>query len=469
MRSRYTLLCLVSVVLLTPFAAHTQVVISEIMYDLEGVDTGYEWIEVFNAGTASVPLTEWKLFEANTNHKITAVSGGETLVPGAYAVIADNAANFLADNAGYSGVLFDSTFSLSNSGETLSMRNPALVDVDSVSYTPDMGAAGDGKSLQRGSVSAATFTADAASPGTGSLSGGVVPETEKTAPVSETTTVPSTSAPSSTSNFPVEPQIFAYSGKDRTVIVGADVALTGRAFNKNGEPIDNVRFLWNFGDGAITEGESVLHSWAYPGRYVVVLNIAENKNAGTHSMVVTAEPANIGISMGSNGSIVLTNNAGRTLDLSGWHLTMANRLFRLPEYSLLLAGASVAFPSSITGLTVLMPPAALLYPNGVVAVREGEVPASSVPRSEPVSMKSPVIDRQTQNVPIVEEASSDEVEVADAATSSMQVASAAAASSSIPWILGLGAFIGLAAVAVLGIRSRSSGLIKNVEEEAKSV
>ncbi|MBC8415736.1 MAG: lamin tail domain-containing protein [Candidatus Cloacimonetes bacterium] len=37
------------------------VVINEVLYDPEGADTGYEWIELFNAGNQAVDLENWKL------------------------------------------------------------------------------------------------------------------------------------------------------------------------------------------------------------------------------------------------------------------------------------------------------------------------------------------------------------------------------------------------------------------------
>ena len=136
---------------LTPSAVFAQVVITEIMYDLpSGSDAGREWIEVFNAGAMPVQLGTYKLFENDTNHTITAASSDDALYPGAYAVIADNPAKFKADFPAYAGELFDSAFSLSNTGETLELRDASSTRVDAVSYTSSMGASGDGNSLNRG-------------------------------------------------------------------------------------------------------------------------------------------------------------------------------------------------------------------------------------------------------------------------------------------------------------------------------
>ena len=55
--------------------AYAGVVINEIMYDVEGTDTGREWIEVYNDSDAPVDLSAFKFFEADTNHEIVSAEG----------------------------------------------------------------------------------------------------------------------------------------------------------------------------------------------------------------------------------------------------------------------------------------------------------------------------------------------------------------------------------------------------------
>lgn len=149
-----------------PICAHAQVVITEIMYDLsEGSDSGREWIEVYNAGSAGVRLTDLKIVENGSNHKITAVAGGDFVAAGTYAVIADNAAKFKSDFPAYAGTLFDSAFSLSNTGETLGVADSAGGSIDVVSYT-NASANGTGDSLQR-NPGASVFEVGIPTPGVG--------------------------------------------------------------------------------------------------------------------------------------------------------------------------------------------------------------------------------------------------------------------------------------------------------------
>ncbi len=135
--------------------ADLPVSISEIMYDLKsGTDTGHEWVEIENRGDVPVSLSGFQLLDSSKNvlenhEPIRSVQGGEAVLPRGYAVIASNAKKFLADNSGFSGVLFASSFSLSNSGEVLVLKDKVGNEIDRILYMSSWGGAGDGNSIQR--------------------------------------------------------------------------------------------------------------------------------------------------------------------------------------------------------------------------------------------------------------------------------------------------------------------------------
>lgn len=124
------------------------IVINEIMYDLPGADDSREWIELYNNGTSSVAIADWRLNENDTNHLLHIKQGTSTLPAGGYAVIANDSIKFFADHNGFNGPVFDSAFSLSNDGETITLKNGDLI-IDTVTYASSTGAQGDGKSLQK--------------------------------------------------------------------------------------------------------------------------------------------------------------------------------------------------------------------------------------------------------------------------------------------------------------------------------
>ena len=182
------------------------------------------------------------------------------------------------------------------------------------------------------------------------------------------------------------PQLFSDAGGDRTVIVGADTQFNGRAYNRQKEHVEHVRFLWNFGDGSTADGPAVVHHYTYPGRYAVMLTIAQNLDAVSDRIVVTAEPAKLAFDVPSDGSVAIENHAGRDLDLSGWIVRSTGQLFTLPEGSVILSNETMRIPQKTlkfwSGTQT-----ELDYPNGVVVLRANESSGMVVPA--PVSAPSP--------------------------------------------------------------------------------
>ncbi len=145
------LFILVLIFSLTPsYFVFADLQMSEIMYDLKnGSDTGREWIEIYNDDEKSVDVSTFKIFEADTDHKIKLVQGDSHLEPKNYAVIVSDLGKFKADWPNFTGTIFDSSFSLSNDGEVLTLKDKNLNVVDQYVYKSSSGGAGDGKSLQK--------------------------------------------------------------------------------------------------------------------------------------------------------------------------------------------------------------------------------------------------------------------------------------------------------------------------------
>jgi hypothetical protein len=123
-------------------------IISEIMYNPLGTDESHEWIEIYNNDNSTINLTGWKFYEDETDHSINLVQGSYILQPDSYAIIADNAEQFLIDYPSYSQTLFDTSFgSLSNNGEFIALKNQNSTLIYEINYTTEI-ANGNGKSLE---------------------------------------------------------------------------------------------------------------------------------------------------------------------------------------------------------------------------------------------------------------------------------------------------------------------------------
>lgn len=109
------------------FSEGVSVVITEICPTGCG-SKDHQWIEIYNAGSESVDLSDWKFFEAETNHglKISASSTIQDMIleSGAYAVIVQNDLIFFQDYPDVSVVVLDSSWgTLNKSGEEIGLKN----------------------------------------------------------------------------------------------------------------------------------------------------------------------------------------------------------------------------------------------------------------------------------------------------------------------------------------------------------
>ncbi len=398
--------------LFVPAFASAQVAITEIMYDLSGSDTGREWVEIRNSGSEPIDFSKLKFFEANTNHALTLSRGEATTSVGGYAVIADDPTKFMLDWPNFSGTLFGSSFSLSNTGEMIAIKNAALATLDSVTYTSSQGAGGDGNSLQllngvwsagAPSLGQANTVAAGSTPpvatSTSQTSGGGSFSNPASAPLSSDGVLVGTTG--GTSGYAAEPQIVAKAHGPSAVISGAPASFTGEVFGLKGEPIQNARYLWSFGDGGSAVGVHVLHEFMRPGKYLVVLEASSEIWNTSARLAVEAIPTPISISSvepSQDGGITLRNGANAEVELSSWQIESAGRVYILPKNTVALPNAELFFPAGVIGFVPVKDDARLLYPNGEVAVvfiptvKSIPVAVSVTPAvSKSVQTKKPVV------------------------------------------------------------------------------
>ena len=174
-------------------------VITEIMYDPFGSDTGSEWIEVFNNGTSSIELARMRLHDKN-NHVITLVHGSAAIAPGAYAIIVRDSLAFETVYPNASLTLFRSSFSLNNTGGTISIQNAATHALDIATCTRSLGSDGDGNTLNR-DVSRVAFVARSPSPGTVMSQSAIAPKPTPVATTKQTSKKQLKTPPKSRTSF----------------------------------------------------------------------------------------------------------------------------------------------------------------------------------------------------------------------------------------------------------------------------
>lgn len=353
--------------------AQAAVQITEVMYDVSGADTGREWVEVTNTGSAALDVSGFKFFEANTNHALTLFAGSGVLQPNASAIIADDPAKFKADWPNYGGTLLGSSFSLSNTGEALAVKDGTLLLHDSVTYDSGLGAAGDGNALAR---QGSTFAAASPTPGTYSTG-----STEANQDISIAASSSSTpAAPQAAGGITPSPITLRVQTDDRTMVGGGSF-FEASVFGTQGLPLP-ARVIWNFGDGAVAEGARAFHAYSYPGKYAVVATAAYNYSAAMERVTVEAVAATVALRAEGDGSLLLLNQSKKDLQVGLWSLLFGTRRFVIPEDTVVLAGEGVRFAPAILGFAADTS-ATLRYPNDAVAATAG-VGATSPLRGERV-------------------------------------------------------------------------------------
>ena len=115
--------------------SHSQVVLSEIMFDAVGSDAHDEFVEIVNLSeTVTVDLTGWQISDGVGFDQIVPFEVGLTLGPGQFAVILD--ASYIENSATYDNLIpenslivtidnqtFGSGGFLNSVGETVSLVN----------------------------------------------------------------------------------------------------------------------------------------------------------------------------------------------------------------------------------------------------------------------------------------------------------------------------------------------------------
>jgi len=154
--------------------------------------------------------------------------------------------------------------------------------------------------------------------------------------------------------LPLPEKIRAYAGKDQTVLAGGAVLFDGYAEDLDGNPLDGARYLWNFGDGATSEGKNVSHAYALPGTYTVYLNVSAGIYSSTDVALVTVTENPLIVSeikFGDDGWIEVYNSSSRTIDVSlfGIWIVGTEKPFYFPRNTLIAPHAYLALSQEQIG------------------------------------------------------------------------------------------------------------------------
>lgn len=331
------------------------VIISEIMYDPQGTNTGRIWVEIYNDTSNTIDLTKYKILDhgANVNgHPISSSTSSGQLAPSAYAVVASgDSTQFLTDFPGFSGILLKASLSFyADNPETVSLKDDSGNIVDTVSYTKDLGAHNDGNSLQKISGSFVPATPTPGTENVGQQTSQQNSPSSQNDAQSQNTIVSTHYVSNDISLTPTdnkEVTLTASAGRNRLVAAGSPIQF--HATVGGNAPKTGAEYKWSLGDGFIAYGPAIDHIYTFPGDYVAVLTVTSGPNVAVHRINVKVIEPNLSAKH-ITGGIEIKNNGKDEVNLFKWLVSSGPQSYTIPADLIIMPGKSVTLNALVTKL-----------------------------------------------------------------------------------------------------------------------
>ena len=365
------------------------VVINEVLYNAEGVDTGKEYIILYNNGDTNFDLTGYQL---------NAVSGDYYTFPG-FSLSAKSFINIYWRKDGtnsttdlYTGITgFDANMG-DTSGWVALFKNSQQTKDTIVDYL-EYGAGG--KTFESKAVDAGIWT-------TGSFIGNVqegkaiklqTDGIDNNLPSDWIEIVPSIAQQESSSSqsqessqqssqqdqqFTINQPPIADAGDNIIAFTGQEIKFDG---SKSSDPNNSeLAYSWNMGDGKLIEQKSFTYKYIYPGTYLVTLMVYNGRNYASETITIKIQPQQITINeflpnpSGKDEEeewIEIYNGSDFIVDISNWQLddmASGSKAFVFPQNTLIAPKSYLVFTRRITGIALNndKDSVRLLFPEGIV-------------------------------------------------------------------------------------------------------
>lgn len=252
----------------------SDIVFTEIMYDLPGSDEDREWLEIFNQGTEPITIitgsgeNSWR-FNDGSNHLISLFQGSETMAGQSLAILAADGQTFLNEHPGFLGSIFDTTMNLNNTSDTIKLSaDSGQTFFSEVTYDSNWGAAGNGLTLEKidffGSEARENWQESFVLGGTPGQNSSLEP--------------------------PNQPPI-AEAGDDQNVDL-AQVVLFDGSLSVDPDN-DLLSYFWDFGDNTNAVGVTTTHSYLATGTFVVILTVSDGELEDQDNLIINvSQPPN---------------------------------------------------------------------------------------------------------------------------------------------------------------------------------
>ena len=359
------------------------VVINEIAWMGTAVSANDEWMELYNTGSETVDLTGWRVTAADGQPDITLDANicTNTSIPvGGYFLLERT------DDETVSGISADCIYTgaLGNAGEQLQLLTASGAGSDTI-IAIDGWPAGDNTAKETMQRSGGGWITSAPTPkaaNASASSGNDNHENTNTNTQNQNNENNSSSSSNSTSSSgggssgyvqPEDmPRITVSAGKDRQAVVGEEVQFRGEAWGLQDEPLENARFLWNFGDGGTKEGKNVGHAYMFPGTYIIRVTASSGKYTAFDDVSIVVGENGVVVSEikpGDDGWVELENKSAASVHIGGWILESAHHQFIIPSGTMIAPHTLTVLSRMVTNITLQSEGdhIHMFYPNGTYA------------------------------------------------------------------------------------------------------
>lgn len=344
-----TCIAVVALLFFTPVWVYGAVQITEVAWMGTSVSADDEWIELHNTGGVSVDMLGWTLTDGGDITFTFSEEIEETTLPaGAYAVLerTDDSSAPVDAFAIYTG-------SLSNGGETLTLRRPDGTTVDTVAGADRWTQIGGNNTTKETPQRTDTgwFTA-ASTPGApaGEAPAPEPPDDEPpkkedelpdTAPEEEAPARPRAGGTAPRISISLPDNVLSLSIEaPETGHVGQVLGLRAVADGIGERLINSLRYTWSFGDFRGGTGRATTHTYTHPGTYVVMVEATYARHTAVARHQITVLPVSLSLRRTHAGDIVVHNETKHEIDLSGYTLVGDTTLV-VPRHTTLLPEAEI--------------------------------------------------------------------------------------------------------------------------------
>lgn len=318
------------------------ILITEIMYDPLGTDSGREWVEVYYEGLEDI--TSFYLRENEVNHTIKLYENHTVSEKSPYLIIADNPEKFLADFPEYKGYLFDSAFSLKNTGELLQIVDKEQNILFSYEYIPPEDREEDSFSLHIVSTTSQVQEVGVPSPGNS--------EIEEVGPQSSSQSSGKGISQELVSSLIKRKEVKMLSVQEELTSIDIPEKMHGLVgvplrispYSQKTQKKVRKKFSWSYGDGSSDHTDKPSHTYQFPGEYLIIGSVRgddQREHVMYSKVIIEENPIVLKEVNEQEGYFVIENTSKNPVNIEKFRLIHNQKKFIFPDNTVILGQAEL--------------------------------------------------------------------------------------------------------------------------------